>query len=142
MNKEYFKENPILYLYLCSSFVLPLIIGTFVINLGFNGIALIIFMFVWATYPLAIILSIRELFATDIIKRIPILEYIPAAIFIFQIGVTYSFSIDILFAGLGDADNPIHFIFQLFGNILGFCFLGLFIGTMSMAGLIASWFTF
>ena len=142
MNKEYFKENPILYLYLCSSFVLPLIIGTFAINLGFNGIALIIFMFVWATYPLAIILSIRELFATDIIKRIPILEYIPAAIFIFQIGVTYSFSFDILFAGLGDANNPIDFIFQLLGNITGFCFLGLFIGTMSMGGLIASWFTF
>jgi hypothetical protein len=142
MNKEYFKENPILYLYLCSSFVLPLIIGTFAINLGFNGIALIIFMFVWATYPLAIILSIRELFATDIIKKIPILEYIPAAIFIFQIGVTYSFSFDILFAGLGDANNPIDFIFQLLGNITGFCFLGLFIGTMSMGGHIASWFTF
>ena len=142
MNKEYFKENPILYLYLCSSFVLPLIIGTFAINLGFNGIALIIFMFVWATYPLAIILSIRELFATDIIKKIPILEYIPAAIFIFQIGVTYSFSFDILFAGLGDAENPIDFIFQLLGNITGFCFLGLFIGTMSMGGHIASWFTF
>jgi hypothetical protein len=99
-------------------------------------------MFVWATYPLAIILSIRELFATDIIKKIPILEYIPAAIFIFQIGVTYSFSFDILFAGLGDAENPIDFIFQLLGNITGFCFLGLFIGTMSMGGHIASWFTF
>ena len=142
MNKEYFKENPILYLYLCSSFVLPLIIGTFVINLGFNGIALIIFMFVWATYPLAIILSIRELFATDIIKRIPILEYIPAAIFMFQIGVTYSFSFDMLFAGLDNAENPIDFIFQLLGNITYIFFLGLFIGTMSMAGLIASWFTF
>ena len=142
MNKEYFKENPILYLYLCSSFVLPLIIGTFAINLGFNGIALIIFMFVWATYPLAIILSIRELFATDIIKKIPILEYIPAAIFMFQIGVTYSFSFDMLFAGLDNAENPIDFIFQLLGNITYIFFLGLFIGTMSMAGHIASWFTF
>ena len=142
MDKEYFKENPILYLYLCSSFVLPLTIGTFAINLGFNGIALIIFMFVWATYPLAIILSIRELFATDIIKRIPILEYIPAAIFMFQIGVTYSFSFDMLFAGLDNAENPIDFIFQLLGNIKYIFFLGLFIGTMSMAGHIASWFTF
>lgn len=142
MDKEYFKENPILYLYLCSSFLLPLIIGTFAINLGFNGIALIIFMFVWATYPLAIILSIRELFATDIIKRIPILEYIPAAIFMFQIGVTYSFSFDMLFAGLDNAENPIDFIFQLLGNITYIFFLGLFIGTMSMAGHIASWFTF
>ena len=142
MDKEYFKENPILYLYLCSSFLLPLIIGTFAINLGFNGIALIIFMFVWATYPLAIILSIRELFATDIIKKIPILEYIPAAIFMFQIGVTYSFSFDMLFAGLDNAENPIDFIFQLLGNITYIFFLGLFIGTMSMAGHIASWFTF
>jgi len=142
MDKEYFKENPILYLYLCSSFVLPLIIGTFAINLGFNRIASIIFMFVWVTYPLAIVLSIRELFATDIIKRIPILEYIPAIILYFQLGVTYSFSIDILFAGLGDADNPIHFIFQLFGNILGFCFIGLLVGTISMGVLIMSWFTF
>ena len=60
----------------------------------------------------------------------------------FQIGVTYSFSFDMLFAGLDNAENPIDFIFQLLGNITYIFFLGLFIGTMSMAGHIASWFTF
>ena len=119
--------------------LIPIILGIFAVNLGFEGTSIIIFTGVYLLYPMGTVSFVQDFLKKEhreIGKKVGI------AILYLQIALTYSWSLEFLILGLSDRDNFLDLVFQLVGNLAAFILIGGPMGLFSSGALISSWVTF